>query len=95
MAVTKYPTNLLKSGIDDHEKRIVTLERKTDVHDERLKDLRTDVDKICSVTDELQKVVIASGQAINLGKWIVGLFGASVIALIWSLITGEATLLFK
>ena len=58
-------------------------------------ELRKDVDENMNITKELQKVVILSGQAINFGRWVLGIFGVSVIALIWSLITGQATLLFK
>jgi len=102
MATTKYPTNILKQHIDDHEKRIVTIERTTDVHEERIRDLRGDVDKnydaISRVNDwrmDVDKIIVKSAQAINIGTWIMAGFGLSVIALIWALITGQATLIFK
>ena len=91
----KYLTSDLKKDIDENTKSIRALERRTDVHDEKLSHLREDVDENMDTTKELQKVVIASYQAINFGKWILGAFGLSMIALIWSLITGQATLLFK
>ena len=90
-----YSTTLLKQGQDDHEKRIGALERNDTKQDERIGELRKDVDKNICVTEELQKVVIVSGQAINFGKWLLGIFGVSVVGLIWALITGQATLLFK
>lgn len=95
MAVTKYPTHVLKAGIDELAQRTSCLEKNDIKQDERISELRKDVDENMTITKELQKVVILSGQAINFGKWLLGIFGVSVIALIWSLITGQATLLFK
>jgi 5-keto 4-deoxyuronate isomerase len=44
---------------------------------------------------EMREVLISSKLAIKIGTWIVAGFGISVIALIWSMITGEASILFK
>ncbi len=93
--MTAYPTTLLKQGLDDHEKRISCLEKNDIKQDERINELRKDLDENIDMTKELQKVVIISSQAINFGKWLLGIFGVSVVALIWSLITGQATILFK
>jgi hypothetical protein len=82
-------------AIKDHEKRINKLEVNDGKQDGCISELNKDMEKYMKLTDDLQKVVIVSGQAINLGKWILGGFGISIIALIWSLITGQATILFK
>jgi len=92
---TKYSTAELKQSIDGHEVRIVTLETGAVERRERITEVRKDLDKYCNITDELQKVVISSESAIKIGTWIIVGFGGSVIALIWSLITGQASLIFK
>lgn len=81
--------------LKDHEKRINKLEVNDGKQDGCISELNKDMEKYMKLTDDLQKVVIVSGQAINLGKWILGLLGVSVMGLIWSLITGQATILFK
>ena len=95
MAVTKFPTAELHKNIKENSKQIGALASHSAVQDERIEENRKDIDKICGVTDELQVVVIKSSFAISIGTWIVAGFGISVIALIWSLITGQASLLFK
>ncbi len=90
-----YSTTLLKQGLDDHERRINCLEKNDVKQDERIGELRKDLDENVNMTRKLQEVVIISSQAISFGKWLLGIFGVSVVALIWSLITGQATLLFK
>jgi len=81
---TKFPTAVLHADIEINKKEISKLKAHDGVQDERM----------CKIADELQKVVIKSGVAISVGTWIVAAFGISVIALIWSLITGQAHLVF-
>ena len=95
MATTKYLTADLKHEIDEHGNRIGSLEKEVGRHDERIKDLRTDVNAVCIKTEKLENVVIKSGLAISVGTWIVAGFGISVIALVWSLITGQAVITFR
>lgn len=92
---TRITTADLHTNVLDHEKRIGSLEQSTVRHEERIGELRKDVDEVCKLSDDLQKVVIKSATAISVGTWIVAGFGISVIALIWSLITGQASLNFK
>ena len=91
----RYLTADLKHEIDEHGNRIVKLETEIGRHDERIKDLRTDVNAVCVKAEKLENVVIKSGVAISVGTWIVAGFGLSVIALIWSLITGQAVITFR
>ena len=91
---TKFPTAVLHADIEINKKEISKLKAHDGVQDERITGLRDDVNEVCKIADELQKVVIKSGVAISVGTWIVAAFGISVIALIWSLITGQAHLVF-
>ena len=91
---TRYTTAELHGSITDHDKRIGALEKNDGVQDEQIRNLRMDVDKTTCIAEDLQKAVITSQQAIKLGTWIVAAFGISVIALIWSLITGQAAIVF-
>jgi len=91
----RYTTAELHGNIADHDKRIDTLEKSDIRQDERIGELRKDVNDVCATTKKLSDVVITSGVAIKIGTWIMAGFGISVIALIWSLITGQASLVFK
>ena len=92
---TKYLTKDLKHDIEVNREKIGALETSDAVQNEQIKDLRNDVNMICKTTKELQEVLIASNIAIKIGTWIVGAFGVSVIALVWAMITGQASLVFK
>lgn len=102
MATTRYPTAELNGRINEHEVRIVKLETGAVERAERIGTLRRDVDKICNDIDDNEKwrndvnvILKSSTDAIVFGKWLLGIFGVSVIGLIWSLITGQASLIFK
>ena len=92
---TRYTTAELHGNITEHDKRIGTLEQGEVRQDERIGELRKDVNDVCATTKKLSDVVITSGVAIKIGTWIMAGFGISVIALIWSLVTGQASLIFK
>lgn len=99
---TKYLTKDLKCDLDDHSKRITLLEKNDALQDERIMDLRKDVAEICADhktyelwRDDVNKILTTSQGAIRFGTWIVAAFGVSVIALIWALITGQASVIFK
>ena len=92
---TRYLTKDLKEEIDEHDKRIWTLEKNDAVQDVRIKKNCTAVNDVKSKADELENVLIAASLSIKIGTWIVAGFGVSVIALIWSLITGQAVINFK
>ena len=101
MAATKYLTSALKDELDkhsnkleNHEGRISGLEQSSGLREERIEVNRKTLEKICTKTDELENVVIAASFSIKVGTWIVAGFGISVIALIWSLITGQASIIF-
>lgn len=98
---TRYPTAELHGNIIDHDKRIGALEKNDVKQDERINNLTKDVDEICEKQeryeqwrDDVNKVLTQSTSAMNLGKWLLLAFGGSVIALIWSLITGQASIVF-
>ena len=99
--MTAFPTATLKKELDGHEIRIQTLEKKDVSQDEQLKQLTSGllaVDKKAEDLEErheaLEKVVIESEATLKLVRWMLVVFGGSVIALIWSLITGQASVVF-
>ena len=99
--MTAFPTAALKKEIDGHEIRIQTLEKKDVSQDEQLKQLTSGllaVDKKAEDLEErheaLERVVIESGATLKIVRWILIAFGGSIIALIWSLITGQASVIF-
>lgn len=103
---TRYTTAELKQTTDNHEGRISTLENKTVEHATHISFLRRDVDKTCKDfenhkkdyeewREDVNKVITKTAGAMDFGKWLLLGFGGSVIVLIWSLITGQATLIFK
>lgn len=102
MAITKYPTALLKSGLDDHEKRIGSLEQGGVKRDERIGELQKDM---CSIENKMKEfenwrmdinqIITKIDTFVGIGKWIVSGFGLSIIALIWAIITNQATIIFK
>lgn len=79
MAVAKIAEVIVR--VDEHERRITKVE--------------TCVDDLEDRHEALENVVIQSGVAIKVGTWIMAIFGLSVIAFIWSLITGQASILFN
>ncbi len=102
----RYTTAELKAVTDNHEGRISTLETRTVEHAKDISFLRRDVDKTCKDfedykkdyeewRDDVNKILTKTAGAIDFGKWLLIGFGGSVIALIWTLITGQATLIFK
>lgn len=94
MAIS-YKTAALKKEIDNHETRIITLEKSDIIQDDRIKILQSDVKEIENQVDLLEKAVIKFGELSTLIKWALGAFGVSIIGLIWSLITGQASITFK
>ena len=59
--------------------------------DERVRNAERDLAEIKQLAKAIQPMVIFY----KVGVWVLTLVGASVIALIWSLITGQIELLFK
>jgi len=94
MAVTKFPTAVLHQDIESNKNRIGKLEGHNELQDDRIRENKDDIEEACKLLNKLQEVVIKSGVAITVGTWIMGAFGLSVIALIWSLITGQAQIVF-
>lgn len=99
--MTAFPTATLKKELDGHEVRIQTLEKREVAQDEQLKQLASGlltVDKKAEELEErheaLERVVIESGATMKLVRWLLIAFGGSVVALIWSLITGQASVVF-
>ncbi len=99
--MTAFPTAALKKEIDGHEIRIQTLEKKDVSHDEQLKQLTAGLLSVNKKADDLEerhealeRVVIESGATMKLVRWLLVIFGGSVVALIWSLITGQASVVF-
>jgi len=91
---TKYRTADLKYQLDKHGNQILDLERSDIIQTERLIELRRDIDEHAKNIKLIEKFTIEAGQAVNVGKWMLLAFGLSIIALIWSLITGQAILVF-
>jgi len=99
--MTAFPTATLKKELDGHEVRIQTLEKKNISQDDQLRELTTDLLSINKETKELEqrhaaleRVVIESSATLKIVRWVLIAFGTSVIALIWSLITGQASIIF-
>ena len=84
----------IKLSVDKHEERITAVEKTVAVHTEQINNLEECSDIMAKDIKEMREVLISSKLAIKIGTWIVALFGASVIALIWSLITGQAGIIF-
>jgi hypothetical protein len=85
----------LKLQVDKHEERITSVEKCVAVNSERINTLEECSDELRNDMKEMREVLISSKLAIKIGTWIVAGFGISVIALIWSMITGQASILFK
>lgn len=99
--MTAFPTAVLKKDIDGHEVRIQTLEKKDVAQDEQLKQLASGLLTLNTCTKDLEmrhealeRVVIESGATMKLVRWILAALGVSVVGLIWSLITGQASVIF-
>ncbi|MGB5157250.1 MAG: hypothetical protein WBN77_07410 [Desulfobacterales bacterium] len=99
--MTAFPTAALKKDIDGHEVRIQTLEKKDVAQDEQLKQLTSGLLNLNTCTKDLEtrhealeRVVIESGATLKIVRWVLVAFGGSIIALIWSLITGQASVIF-
>ena len=99
--MTTFPTATLKKEIDGHEVRIQSLEKGAVVRDQKLitidKDIgmnRRDIDALEDRHEALENIVIESGATLKLVRWLLVGFGGSIIALIWSLITGQASVIF-
>ena len=99
--MTAFPTATLKKDIDGHEIRIQTLEKKDVSQDEQLKQLASGLLNLNTCTKDLEtrhealeRVVIESGATLKIVRWVLVAFGGSIIALIWSLITGQASVIF-
>ncbi len=75
--------------------RIGNVEKNVAVNTNRIDELEECSDEFKKDMKEMREVLISSKLAIKIGTWILVLFGGSVIALIWSLITGQASILFK
>jgi len=99
--MTAFPTAVLKKDIDGHEVRIQTLEKKDVAQDEQLKQLASGLLTLNTCTKDLEtrhealeRVVIESGATLKIVRWVLIVFGGSIVALIWSLITGQASVIF-
>jgi len=99
--MTAFPTATLKKDIDGHEIRIQTLEKKDVSQDEQLKQLASGLLNLNTCAKDLEtrhealeRVVIESGATLKIVRWVLVAFGGSIIALIWSLITGQASVIF-
>jgi len=95
MSTSRVTAYDLKQNIDKHEERITAVEKTVAVNTERIDTIEECADVMKKDIQEMREVLISSKLAIKIGTWIVAAFGASVIALIWSLITGQTNLLFK
>lgn len=94
--------NALRVDLRDSNTR---LETKLDSLDCRIKDLENGSGRDTVNTENIKKEVEDHetrirdlerlAPAMKVVIWIAGLLGASVIALIWALITGQASILFR
>lgn len=92
--MASFPTATLKKEIDLHEGRIQSLEKTTALNEVRSKENKEEIEKLDEKYDKLENVVIESGATLKLVRWVLALLGASIIGLIWSLITGQASVIF-
>jgi len=92
MANTAYDLLL---RVNKHDERIGAVEKIVAVNSNRLSELEDCTDELEKEMKEMREVLISSKMAIKIGTWIVAGFGVSAIALIWSMITGQASILFK
>ena len=76
-----YRTAELKIDLDKHEKRIGTLERKTDVHDEQIKQICQDVEKHEKWREDINKIIDKIDLFTGIGKWVLLVFGGYVMLL--------------
>ena len=95
MASTRLTAYDLKIKVDDHEKRIAANEKNVAVNTEKITTLEECSNEIEKDIKDMREILISSKLAIKIGTWIIALFGGSVIALIWSLITGQASVTFR
>lgn len=101
MPVTEISSEVLLQKLINLGDSMTRVEKKLDSFDCRVQEVEKDMAKkdavISTVEDhekrlrELEKLAPAMKVVI----WVAGILGASVIALIWSLITGTATIFFK
>lgn len=80
---------------DDHEKRLDSVEKTIIVHAEKIDNLEECSKEFRNDVKAMRKILDTSELAIKIGTWIIATFGVSVIALIWSLIIGKASIVFK
>ena len=99
--MTAFPTAALKKDIDGHEVRIRHLEKHDVSQDEKIAQLAAGLLNTNMSTKDLEtrhealeRVVIESGATLKIVRWVLVAFGGSVVALIWSLITGQASVIF-
>ena len=99
--MTAFPTAALKKDIDGHEVRIRHLEKHDISQDEKISQLAAGLLNVNNDAKDLEKrhqalehVVIESGATMKLVRWILAALGVSVVGLIWSLITGQASVIF-
>lgn len=99
---TKYLTRDLKQEIDDNRRRIEMVEKNDARQDERIQNIKGDIQAIYddhklyeAWRDDVNKILTQSQSAIRIVTWVGAAFGISIIALIWMLITGQASLFFK
>jgi len=103
MATTKYLTADLKHEIDEHGKRIGTLETKVEKNESKIERNISDLNKVCGVLDKVddkidtvEKAIIKisttldSNSAFN--KWALGIVTSILIAVITAVVTGNLVL---
>lgn len=99
--VAKYPTAALKQELDGHEVRIQSLEKKDVNQDACINEMCTDIKEIKDDFKDLEKwradtdkVITKIDAFVGAGKWLLVAFCSLIITLIWSLITGQASVIF-
>ena len=95
MATSRVTAYDVKQQVDKHEERITAVEQTVAVHTEKIDTIEECADLLKRDVREMREVLISSKLAIKVGTWIVVSFGVSAIALIWSMITGQASVIFK
>lgn len=96
---TKFLTKHLKEEIDEHNDRIVGLEKSDLLQNERIRKNCKGVEKLSESLDTVEKSIIkieiSNDQTNKIASWAIGIITSLLVLVLAALITGQATLVFK
>jgi len=96
---TKYLTAELHKDIEKNKEKISAITAHQGVQDERIRENRTDIDRVCEKAGALELAVVkivASNESTNkVAKWAIGIVTAIIITFFSALVTGKLSVLVR